>query len=196
MPKKIQTVRTDSLEGLMLKLKLQYFGHLMGRTDSLEKTLMLEKIEGRRWRGQQRMRYLVGWHHRLNGHEFEQCLGIGDGWGSLLCCNPWGHNDSDTAEQLNWLTCNWSCTAEANTMLKSNYTQLKNFLNLLAFQLMNLPLATCFLGSSLLPRFSPFPPFSLFSFPLSFPPIPLIFSSRATQILSLSFHCSLFLSNR
>ena len=49
-----------SLEGLMLKLKLQYFGHLMGRTDSLEKTLMLGKIEGRRRRGQQRMRWLDG----------------------------------------------------------------------------------------------------------------------------------------
>ena len=59
-----------SLEGLMLKLKLQYFGHLMRRTDSFEKTLMLGKIEGRRRRGWQRMRW-VGWHHRLNGHEFE-----------------------------------------------------------------------------------------------------------------------------
>ena len=58
-----------SLEGLMLKLKLQYFGHLMQRTDSLEKTLMLGKIEGRRRRG--REDEIVGWHHRLNGHEFE-----------------------------------------------------------------------------------------------------------------------------
>ena len=56
------------LEGLMLKLKLQYFGHLMWRADSLEKTLMLEKSEGRRRRGQQDD--MVGWHHRLNGHEF------------------------------------------------------------------------------------------------------------------------------
>ena len=56
-----------SLEGLMLKLELQYFGHLMWRADSFEKTLMLGKIEGRRRRGWQRM----GWHHRLNGHEFE-----------------------------------------------------------------------------------------------------------------------------
>ena len=59
-----------SLEGLMLKLKLQHFGHLMQRTDSLEKTLMLGKIEGRRRRGQQRMRCLDG-THQLNGHEFE-----------------------------------------------------------------------------------------------------------------------------
>ena len=77
-----------SLEGLMLKLKLQYFGHLMGRNDSLEKTLMLGKIEGGRIREQQRM--MVGWHHRLNGHEFEQALGVGDGQGSLVCWSPWG----------------------------------------------------------------------------------------------------------
>ena len=57
-----------SLEGLMMKLKLQYFGHLMRRTDSLEKTLVLGKIEGRRRRGRQDE--MVGWHHRLNGHEF------------------------------------------------------------------------------------------------------------------------------
>ena len=56
-----------SLEGLMLKLKLQYFSHLMRRADSFEKTLMLGGIGGRRRRGRQRMR----WHHRLNGHEFE-----------------------------------------------------------------------------------------------------------------------------
>ena len=44
---------------------------------------------------------MVGWHHRLNGHEFEQALGVGDGQGSLMCCSPQGHNDSDTTEQLN-----------------------------------------------------------------------------------------------
>ena len=58
-----------SLEGLMLRLKFQHFGHLMHRTDSIEKTPMLEKIEGRRKRGQQRMRWLD--NNRLNGHEFE-----------------------------------------------------------------------------------------------------------------------------
>ena len=75
----------------------------MQRTDLLEKTLILEKIEGGRRRGQQRMRWLdgitdsmdmslkmVGWHHRLNGHEFEQALGVSDGQGSLACCSPWG----------------------------------------------------------------------------------------------------------
>ena len=84
-----------SLEGLMLKLKLQYFGHLMRRSDSFEKTLMLGKIEGRR-RGQQRM--MLGWHHGLNGHEFEQVLGDGEGQGSLACCSPWCCNESDTTE--------------------------------------------------------------------------------------------------
>ena len=57
-----------SLEGLMLKLKLQYFGHLMRRADSFEKTLMLGKFEGRKGTTEDEM---VGWHHRLNGHEFE-----------------------------------------------------------------------------------------------------------------------------
>ena len=71
-----------SLEVLMLKLKLQYFGHLMRRNDSLEKTLMLGKTVGRKRRTEDEM---VGWHHRLDGHEFEQALGVGDGQGSLVC---------------------------------------------------------------------------------------------------------------
>ena len=77
-----------SLERLKLKLKLQYFGHPMGRTDSLERTLMLGKIEGRRRRGQQRMRWLDGITN-LMGHEFEQASGVGDGQGSLICRSPW-----------------------------------------------------------------------------------------------------------
>ena len=77
-----------SLEGL--KLKLQYFGHLMQRAVSFEKTLMLGKIEGRRRRGRQRTDEMVGWHHRLNGQEFEQAPGDGEVQGSLACCSPWG----------------------------------------------------------------------------------------------------------
>ena len=77
----------------MLKLKLQYFGHLMQRTDSLEKTLVLGRIEGRRRRGQQRIE-MVGWHHQLNGHEFAQALGGGKGQRSLACCSPWGRKGS------------------------------------------------------------------------------------------------------
>ena len=64
----------------MLNLTLLYFGHLMQRTDSLVKILMLGKIGGRGRRGQQRMR-IVGWHHQLDGHEFEQAPGDGKGQG-------------------------------------------------------------------------------------------------------------------
>ena len=91
-----------SMEGLMLKLKLQYFGHLMQRADSFEKTQMLGKIEGRRRRGRQRMRWLdLGSHHRLNGHGFGWTPGVGDGQGGLVCCGSWGHKESDTTERLN-----------------------------------------------------------------------------------------------
>ena len=77
-----------SLKGLMLKLKLQFFGQQM-RSDSLEKTLMLGKDE------------IVGWHHLPDGYEFEQALGVGDGQGSLACCSPWGRRELDMTEQLN-----------------------------------------------------------------------------------------------
>ena len=88
-----------SLEGLMLKL--QYFGHLMQRADSLEKTLMLGKIEGRRRRGWPTEDEMVGWHHWLNGPEFEQASGDGEGQWSLGYCCPWGGKESDTTERLN-----------------------------------------------------------------------------------------------
>ena len=83
---------------MMLKLKLQYFGHFMRRVDSLEKTLMLWGIGGRRKRGRPRMR----WYHRLDGPEIEWTLGDGDGQGGLVCCDSWGHKESDTTERLNW----------------------------------------------------------------------------------------------
>ena len=78
----------------------------MRRTDSLEKTLMLGKIEGGRRRGQQEEKgttedEMVGWHHRLDGHEFEQDVGVDDGQGGLACCSPWGHKESDLTERLN-----------------------------------------------------------------------------------------------
>ena len=92
-----------SLEGLMLKLKLQYFGPLMRRTDTLVKTLILGKIEGRRRWGWQRMRW-VGWHYQLDGHKFEQAPGFGDGQGSLTCYIPRGCKELDTTDRLNWLT--------------------------------------------------------------------------------------------
>ena len=90
-----------SLEGLMLVLKLQYFGYLIQRTDSFEKTLLLGKIEGRR-RGTTEDE-LVGWHHRLDGHEFWVSSRSGDGRGNLPCCCPWGCKESDMTERLNWL---------------------------------------------------------------------------------------------
>ena len=87
-----------SLEGLMLKLKLQYFGYLMWRTDSLEKTLMLGKIEGRRKRGRQRMRWLDGITDSMDiSLSLSKMASFSDseGQGSLAYCSPWGCKESD-----------------------------------------------------------------------------------------------------
>ena len=89
-----------SLEGLMLKLKLQYFGHLMQRADLFEKTLMLGKIEGRRRRGQQKMRWLDGITDSMD-MSLGKFWGVGDGQGGLVCCSPWDRKELDTTEQLN-----------------------------------------------------------------------------------------------
>ena len=86
-----------SLVGLMLKLKLQYFGHLMRRADSFEKTLMLGKIEGRRGDD----RGWVGWMASLTQWTWVSVMGAGDGQGGLACCSPWGRKELDTTEQLN-----------------------------------------------------------------------------------------------
>ena len=58
---------------------------------------------------------MVGWHHQLNGHEFEQALGVGEGQGSLACCSPWGRRESDMTEQLNWTKL--SCLQEVKDLI-------------------------------------------------------------------------------
>ena len=83
----------------MLKLKFQYFGHLMQRTDSLEKTLMLGGIGGRRRRGRPRMRWLDGITDSMDMSLSE--LQDGDGQGGLVCCSPLGGKESDMTERLN-----------------------------------------------------------------------------------------------
>ena len=90
-----------SLELLMLKLKLQYFGHLIQRTDLQRK----DPDSGKDWRqGEKGMteHEMVGWHHQLNEHEFEQALGVGDGQGGLACCSLWGRQELDPTGQLKW----------------------------------------------------------------------------------------------
>ena len=94
-----------SVEGLMLKLKLQYFGYLMRIADSFEKTLVLGKVEGRRRRGWQRMRWLDGIINSID-------MGLGglrelvmDG--GLACCGSWSHKELDMTDRLNWTELNW-----------------------------------------------------------------------------------------
>ena len=88
-----------SLEGMMLKLKLQYFGHLMRRVNSLE-----DSDAGRDW-GQEEKGMtedeMVARHHRLHGHEFKQAPGVGDGQGGLACCSSWGCKELDRTEPQN-----------------------------------------------------------------------------------------------
>ena len=118
-----------SLERMMLKLKLQYFGHLMPKTDLLEKTLMMGRIDikaetsilwppdvknwligkdpnaGKDWRQEEKGTTedeMAGWHHWLDGHESEWTLGVGHGQAGLACCLLWGCKESDTTERLNW----------------------------------------------------------------------------------------------
>ena len=114
-----------SLEGLMLKLNLQNFGNLMWTVNSLEKTLILGKTEGRRRRGWQRMWWLDGITD--HEHECELLLGDGGGQGSLACCSPWGRKESDPTEQLN--------NRPINRYLESNSENLISASSLMGFQM-------------------------------------------------------------
>ena len=94
-----------SLEGLMLKLKLQYFGHLMQRANSLVKTQLIDKDpdSGKDWMQEEKgttRGEMVGWHYWLDGHEFEQALGESEGQGSLACCSPWDSQGSSPTPQF------------------------------------------------------------------------------------------------
>ena len=87
-----------SLEGLMLKLKLQYLA-----TDAKNWFIWKDPDAGKDWRQEEKRMTedeMVGWHHRLNAHEFEQTLGDGEGQGSLACCSPWGYKESDPSDWL------------------------------------------------------------------------------------------------
>ena len=89
-----------SLEGLILKLKLQHFGHLMWRADSVGKDF----DTGKDWRQEEKGMTedeMVGWHYQLNGHEFEQAPGVCDGQGNLACCGQWGCKESDMTKWVN-----------------------------------------------------------------------------------------------
>ena len=113
-----------SLEGLMLKLKLQRFGHLMRTDDSLEKSLMLEKIEGRRRRGCQRMRWLDGITHAMN-NELGQTPGGGEGRGGLVCCSPEGHRESD---MTGWMNNNSETYSSKNWRIGLHFIDVLNYI--------------------------------------------------------------------
>ena len=104
----------------MLKLKLQYFGHLMRRVDSLEKT-----DAGRDW-GQEEKGMtedeMAGWRHWLDGRESEWTPGVGDEQGGLVCCDSWGHKESDTTERLIWS----DLMPVIYVILYINYNSIKN----------------------------------------------------------------------
>ena len=93
-----------SLEGMMLKLKLQYFGHLRRRVDYWKRLWCWEGL-GQEEKGTTEDE-IAGWHHWLDGRESEWTPGVGDRQGGLACCDAWGRKESDTTERLNWIELN------------------------------------------------------------------------------------------
>ena len=116
-------VREDSWESLGLQgdptspVLKEFIGRTEAETailwppDAKNWLLWKDPDAGKDWRQEKKgptEDEMVGWHHWLNGHEFEQAPGVGDGKGSLACCSPWGHKESDMTEQLNWTELNWT----------------------------------------------------------------------------------------
>ena len=125
----------DSKEIKPVHPKLNQSWIFIGRTDAEAETPILwphdaknwlirkDPDAGEDWRQEEKLMTedeMVGWHHWLNGHEFEQTLGVGDGQGNLACCSPWGHKESDTTEWLNWLRW-WFKECIINSYLFYNY---------------------------------------------------------------------------
>ena len=108
------------------EMEVAFEWDLEWKKDSLEKTLMLGKIEGRKKRGWQRTREMVGWHHRLDGHKFEQASGIGNAQRSLACCSPSGHKESDATEWLNWTELEWKRTSDGEHRMVNTWMKKSN----------------------------------------------------------------------
>ena len=115
-----------SLEGLMLKLKLQFSGQLMWRADSLEKDPDAGKDWGQAEKGMIEAK-MVGWHHPLNGHVFGWTLGVSDGQGGLACCGSWGRRESDKTERLNWTEPYEGVLWQKNTVATLNHLADKGY---------------------------------------------------------------------
>ena len=116
-----------SLEGLMLRLKLWHLP-----PDAKNWLIWKDPDAAKDWKQEKRMTEseMVGWHHRLNGYESEQAPGDGDGWEAWLCCSPWGHKESDTTEQLNWIELKIRLK---DRHLKWHYRSYKNVMGVSSF---------------------------------------------------------------
>ena len=114
----------------MLKLKLQYFGHWCKELTHWERLWCWERLKVGE-KGDDREDEMVGWHHWLDEHEFEQAPGVGDGQGSLACCSPWDPKESDMTEQPIWTKLNWTEPPWAGWSLKTDNIDLCDLSNYL-----------------------------------------------------------------